>query len=179
MLALVFALCVCVAACRCMRECVCRCVCVFVCVCVSVCVCVCVSVSVCLFVCVCQCVCVSVCVCGCLFVCVCVSVCVSPKVYNIWYDLHVHNVYTSHWTENIKQVLVDTGFDCVWDSQSYSSKNSLCKMLRWFFKIRTNNSTWHSELEQSSKCLLFTEISRTTLEKKCTKPGRQIFISSH
>ena len=53
----------------------------------------------------------------------------SSKLYNVLHGLYTKGVYCSKWIKNVHQILIETGFDCVWDSQSFLNKDYLAVML--------------------------------------------------
>ena len=54
----------------------------------------------------------------------------------------------------VHNILIETGFDCVWDSQSFASVNRLCRNVR--LSLEDNyKRTWSDALESSNKCLIY------------------------
>ena len=51
----------------------------------------------------------------------------SSKLYDILFDLYKNGIYSSKWVQAIQDILIETGFDCVWESQSFISRDMLCK----------------------------------------------------
>ena len=64
---------------------------------------------------------------------------------------------SSKWLDCIKSILVDSGFDCVWYSQSFYDKELFCRNIIQSLKDMFIQS-WRDSLEQSSKCILYRNI---------------------
>ena len=78
----------------------------------------------------------------------------SSKLYNILYRLHTSGICTSKWIESIRNIFIETGYDCVWDTQTFQDRESLCKDIN--MELKNNfERLWRQELEQSSKCLFY------------------------
>ena len=87
-----------------------------------------------------------------------------PEIYNILYDLHCRGEYTSPWLSHVKQTLTDAGLECIWETQRFTSKNSLCNLVRKNIKTKIKTE-WRLQLDTSSKCLYYKNFkSRITLE---------------
>ena len=78
----------------------------------------------------------------------------SSKIYKLIYDLHVNCHFEFPWLENIKNILIECGYDCVWDSQSFASRNSLCANISRALKDKFVD-TWSEALHSSNKCLFY------------------------
>ena len=81
----------------------------------------------------------------------------SCKVYSLLYDLYSNLKISSKWLDCIKSILVDSGFDCVWYSQSFYDKELFCRNIIQSLKDVFILS-WKDSLEQSSKCILYRNI---------------------
>ena len=78
----------------------------------------------------------------------------SCKLYDILYELHKQRIFTSPWLNCIQNILTETGFECVWDTQSFSSIDSLCRNVRQ--ELQNNYiRIWRNALENSNKCLFY------------------------
>ena len=78
----------------------------------------------------------------------------ASKIYNVLYDLHCRGEYTSPWLLHIKQILTDAGLECVWETQRFTSRNSLCNLVRKNIKTKIETE-WKLQLDISSKCLYY------------------------
>ena len=58
------------------------------------------------------------------------------------------------WFDHIKQILVASGFDCVWENERFSSIDSLCRNVKHSLLTSFQNE-WLADLENSSKCLFY------------------------
>ena len=78
----------------------------------------------------------------------------SCKLYGLLYQLHKQGSYTSPWLNCIKNILSETGFDFVWNSQTFSNKNTLCHSVKQ--ELQNNYvRSWHEALANSNKCLFY------------------------
>ena len=78
----------------------------------------------------------------------------SCKLYNLLRTLDSASSFHTPWLESIKQMLNDAGLECVWDTQCFSSKTSLCRLVSNHL-CDMYELEWRKQLEDSSKCLLY------------------------
>ena len=78
----------------------------------------------------------------------------SNHVYFLMRELHDNGTYISPWLLTIKNTLVDAGLECVWNSNRFSSKDSLLRIIKSQQALQYREQ-WRNELENSSKCLLY------------------------
>ena len=62
--------------------------------------------------------------------------------------------YKSPWLCAIKEILVNAGLECVWNTHSFVSKNSLCNLVRNSLKSEMI-AKWKDQLDNSTKCLFY------------------------
>ena len=78
----------------------------------------------------------------------------ASKVYNIFHDLYSAGEFMSPWITQIKQTLIESGLECVWETRRFTNKNSLCSIIRK--ELKTKMATeWKVTLDNSSKCLFY------------------------
>ena len=78
----------------------------------------------------------------------------SSKMYKLMYDLHRNDVFECPWLDNVKSILIECGYDCVWETQSFSSRNSLCTNVTRALKDKFIDS-WSEAIQNSNKCLYY------------------------
>ena len=78
----------------------------------------------------------------------------SNKVYGLCYNLFCSGEYKQPWLADIKETLVNAGLECVWNTQRYTSKVSLCKIIRANLKSQMTTK-WREQLDNSSKCFFY------------------------
>ncbi len=78
----------------------------------------------------------------------------SSKLYSVLHNLYISNLYSSKWIQSIKDILIETGFDCVWESQSFLNRENLCKNVSHILKDQFHQE-WKQALNQSNKCLYY------------------------
>ena len=89
----------------------------------------------------------------------------SSKLYDILFNLYKKGIYFSKWVQAIKDILIETGFDCVWESQSFISRDTLCKNVNQVLKDNFQQE-WREALEQSNKCLFYRNFKQTFCKEK-------------
>ena len=78
----------------------------------------------------------------------------TNKMYKICHDLFCMDEYKSPWLCAIKEILVNAGLECVWNTHSFVSKNSLCNLVRNSLKSEMI-AKWRDQLDNSTKCLFY------------------------
>ena len=78
----------------------------------------------------------------------------SHRVYFLLRELFDSGTYISPWLSTIKNILVDAGLECVWTSNTFSSKDSLLHIIKSQLALQYREQ-WRNELDNSSKCLLY------------------------
>jgi len=78
----------------------------------------------------------------------------SCRMYRILFDLHINNYFPSEWLTCVKETLIQSGFDCVWDRQSFSSKELFCNSVKDSLR-EVFIQTWKDSLNNSSKCVFY------------------------
>ena len=85
----------------------------------------------------------------------------SNHIYCLLRELHDNGTFSSPWLLAIRTILIEAGLECVWNNNSFSSKESLLKIIKsqlvTKFKLH-----WRNELEESSKCLLYKNFKQDT-----------------
>ena len=85
----------------------------------------------------------------------------SNRIYCLLRELHDNGTFSSPWLLAIRAILVEAGLECVWNNNSFSSKESLLKIIKsqLLAKFKLH---WRNELEESSKCLLYKNFKQDT-----------------
>ena len=78
----------------------------------------------------------------------------SNKVYSLCYNLFCSGEYEQPWLADIKETLAKAGLECVWNTQRYTSKSSLCKIIRASLKHQMTTQ-WRGQLDNSPKCFFY------------------------
>ena len=60
----------------------------------------------------------------------------------------------------IEQILTESGLECIWKTQTFTSKASVYSHVRDYLK-QTYITSWQNDLNNSSKCLLYKNYKKT------------------
>ena len=88
-----------------------------------------------------------------------------------------NGLFTSNWLLNVKNILTSSGFDCVWESESFSSKDFLCKNIEHYLQ-ETYIEKWRTDLESSSKSLFYSHYKHTFEMEKYIQVLPDMYILS-
>ena len=78
----------------------------------------------------------------------------SCQMYRMLRSLFDKSVYCSPWLHEVKRILISAGLDCVWETQSFSSKDALCRIVK--FSLQKHFvCQWKLDLNSSSKAMLY------------------------
>ena len=75
-------------------------------------------------------------------------------MYFALYTLTNQSKLQSSWINFIQNILISTGFDCIWENQNYSNKDTVCKHIIGSIK-QMYVQNWKQTLEESNKCCLY------------------------
>ena len=79
---------------------------------------------------------------------------IASNVYKVCRNLFCTGEFKSSWLSDIKQILVNAGLECVWNTHRFTSKTSLCKIIRTNLKSRFTLQ-WKEQLDISPKCFFY------------------------
>ena len=87
---------------------------------------------------------------------------VSSRMYYLLRDLQDNGIYSCPWLINVKDILYEVGLECVWNSNRFTSKNSLLNIVK-SQQALLYEKQWKNELNKSSKCLLYKNFKKIFL----------------
>ena len=90
----------------------------------------------------------------------------SSKIYKFLVDIHERSDFKSKWLASIKSILETCGFECVWETQRFSSCAQLCKHVT----LALQKTTYiHGQTDSTAVTnVYFIETSKPLLDKKST-----------
>ena len=89
----------------------------------------------------------------------------STRMYSLLYHLHNEGDMNNDWILKIKDILVESGYDCVWETQDFSSVHSLCENVRNSLQD-IFVAKWREALEGSNKCLFYRNYKHDFCQEK-------------
>ena len=102
---------------------------------------------------------------------------ITNKIYEILHNLFCRGDYMSPWLLEIKQILVNAGLECVWNTQTFTSKASLCKLVRKSLKASIATQ-WREQLNNSPKCFFYKNYKAGIIREPFIKELPERFIIS-
>lgn len=99
----------------------------------------------------------------------------SNKIYKALYDLHKNGTYTSEWLNSIRNILIETGYDCVWETQQLSDVRSFSQNI--CLSLQNNYiHSWTETLNSSNKCLFYRNYKTVFMREKYVNQLPDMYI---
>ena len=76
------------------------------------------------------------------------------KMYELCHNLFCMDEYKSTWFCAIKDIILNAGLKCVWNTQRFVIKNILCNLVRGSLKSDMIVQ-WREQFNNSAKCLFY------------------------
>ena len=89
----------------------------------------------------------------------------SCRLYEVLHRLFLHDNGYSKWLQTIQKLIVNAGYDCVWDSQRFLNQDLFCKNMALSIK-KDFEIIWKDSLFQSSKCIFYKEFKQDFKREK-------------